>query len=310
MLIICFFVSISTWSQCDEVDQAQPIIIVVPWTITDGGNPLDKYNNDINYRTVLAVIEEAFIQRDFRMRQFREEYERIQTKSMIGDIRRAKSSPIDDIISNLNDLDIIIRAEIDNRRNQFGSQVKIQLTAVDRHTAEVLAVLPFGAAYSNTVNTDDYGKLGMQAIEKKMEDGQTGIQYFINTLQKELVNTRKNGRTVEVNISVSENAVLDLTAETVNYDSMVDLLEDWLDENSYKGNYTTRTFTEYNANFSLKIPLKDSNCRNYSVSNFERQLRKHLNQMLSLIEGGESVAFKKSTMIGNSIHLLMLPKEN
>lgn len=309
LLVLGTIIMYSSWAQCDEVNQSQPIIIVVPWTVTDRGDPLHKYNNDINYRSILAVVEEAFIQRDFRLRQFREEYERIQTSGMIKQIKGAMSSPIDDIISNLNDLDVIIRVEIDTRQNQFGNQVRLQLTAVDRHTAEVLSILPFGSSYSNTVNTEKFGELAMQAIERKNEDGQSGIQYFLNTLQKEFVNSRKNGRTVEVSIAVDENTSIDLSAESEDYNSLIDLIEIWVDDNAYKGNYNLRTFTEYNASFSLKIPLRDGNCKNYSVSNFERDLRKQLNKMLSQVEDGKVARFKKATLIGNSIHLLMIPKE-
>lgn len=293
---ILFFCVNNIVAQCDEVEQIQPTIMVIPWTRSNE-DIFNKLENDENYRTVVSVIKNAFIKKDFNTEDFVTEYENLLKDNTISLVKTAQSDIIKKVIENTT-ADIIVKAEIRLKKGNLGNYVGVELTAEDVATGENLSNLPEPVAQSGQVRTENYSKLAYKALHDK-----GGIERFLNDLNKSFSIIKRKGRTISVGIEISESSSINLETEIGNdYDFLSDIIIDWVEQNAYKNNYhikgNTPTLLYFDA---IKIPLRDSNCNNFTINNFERKLRKTLGKTIRNTKGGELLKLSRG-INGNKIY--------
>lgn len=263
------------FSQCDNIETVQPTIMVIPWTRTDE-DILNKIEYDANFRTVLSVIKDAFIQKDFNTEDFITEYENLLKDNAVSLNKSAKDDIIKNIIENTT-ADILVKAEIRINHGNLGNYIGVELSAEEVGTGENLANLPEPEAQSGQVRTENYSKLAYKAL---YDHG--GLDRFLNDMNKSFSFVRKKGKTVSVKIEISNNADINFDTEMDDdYNFFSDLIMSWVKIHANKNNYHIKGNTENLMYFDvIKIPLFDEECNNYNASSFERDMRKGIYEIL------------------------------
>ncbi|MGV6828644.1 MAG: DUF6175 family protein, partial [Flavobacteriales bacterium] len=204
LITLCLVFFSKSKAQCDDTEQVQPTIMVIPWTKINE-DILYKIENDKNYRDVITLIKDAFIQKDFNTEDFITEYENLLKDNAISLEKFAQDEVVKQIINNTT-ADIVVKAELEFGTGTIGNYIGIQLTAEDIASGENLSNLP--NSLSPEVRTTKYSELAKKAL---LEDGK--IEKFLNDMNKSFTLIKEKGRTVSVRIEVSENSKITLDEE-------------------------------------------------------------------------------------------------
>lgn len=306
--IICFvtflFIGGMLQAQCDDVEQGQPSIMVVPWTKLEE-DILVKIENDENYRSMISVIKASFVERDFNTEDFTTEYEQLKIDNIISNSKMTQEDVIKQVIEN-SKADIVIKAEVRIKQGTIGSYVEVELSADFASTGMNLANLPAAEAQSPQFKTKNYTKLVYKALHDK-----GGLDKFLNKMNRSFSNIREKGQVISIRIEVGEYSEIDLDEEMdSDYNLLSDLITDWIEDNAYKNNFRTKGSNSNLLYFDeVRIPLRDENCRNYDSRKFERPLRKYINSILKSNANTSEYTVKKGSSISNKIYFIIQKKQ-
>ena len=252
-LLFCSFV-------LAQVNTVQPSIMVVPFVPegTDIRTSLDASNDK---RQVIAQISGAFADKGFATKDF---YANFKSVSNNAAFETGVQTDLKSQIIASSGADIFVEADVSINRQHDGNSVRVALKACEASTAKVLASK---IGDSGRYYTTDIGKLGAKAVEKTMES-------FLATMQQSFNDIVVNGRSVVVNVSFSEMSDYNTTSEVGDSgDELRDVLEEWMENNSYKNYYHIQGTTAKKMIFDdVRIPLKDENGKNYNINKFSRLL--------------------------------------
>lgn len=245
-----------------QVNTVQPTIMVVPFVPegVDIRRTLDASNDK---RQVIAQITAAFADKGFKTKDF---YTEFQNKSKDAAFQHDSKTDLKTQIIASSGADIFVVADISINRQNDGNSVRVSLKACETSTSNVLASK---IGDSGRFYTTDIGKLGAKAVEKAMEG-------FLATMQQSFNDMVVNGRSIVVNVSFNEMSDYDTSSEVGDSgDELRDVLEEWMEKNSYKNYYHIQGTTEKTMIFDdIRIPLKDENGNNYNISKFSASLGK------------------------------------
>lgn len=260
--IFLFFVVLTmTTSIFAQVNTVQPSIMVIPF-VPEGADIRKSLDVSNDKRQVIAQISGAFADKGFATKDFYANFKSVSQNAAFEE--DSQTDLKSQIIAN-SGADIFVEADININIQSDGNSVRVVLKACEASTAKVLAskIGDSGRFYTN-----DIGKLGAKAVEKAM-DG------FLNTMQQSFNDIIINGRSIVVNISFSEMSDFDTSSEVGDSgDELRDLLEEWMEENSYKNYYHIQGTTAKKMIFDdVRIPLKDPTTgNNYNINKFSRSL--------------------------------------
>ncbi|MCH5318852.1 MAG: hypothetical protein J1E38_03990 [Paramuribaculum sp.] len=265
-LILVFLSPLLSFAQ--NVNTVQPSIMVVPFT-KEGEDIREIIEGDVNKRTVLTAIKEAFDSRGFSTYDFIGKYKAISNQAAFN--RNNQADITSDIIAN-SGADIYIVAEIEILKRSDGNSVNIILNAYDTYTGVSLANK---TGNSGKFYTDNYSKLADVAIKKNMDT-------FLNTLQSKFNDIVNNGRSIRIEIGVDDGSDVTLDDDIKNNgDFLSDLIMDWMEKNAYKnyahspgGNDKSLIFDD------VRIPVFDPQThKNYNIRTFANSFRKYLSSL-------------------------------
>ena len=262
--IIFFFIVVlnSTVNFAQSVQL--PKIMVIPFT-KDGEDLRTILDEDINSRIAITKIKEGFDSRGFT------------TVDFVGKLKIAKDNQVftsdnqTDIKSKIIEMsgcDVYVVAEVDTKRDNTGASASIIISSYDTSTGNSLSNK---VSNSGKFETDDIGRLVSKAVDKCMEE-------FIATMNMKFADIQKNGRSVLVDFSFSENSSYNMTSEIGNDKlALSDVLEEWFSTNSFNNNYHIQGTTNLKMIFDdVKIPIKDKNQNNYTTNKFALEIFKYL----------------------------------
>ena len=262
--IIFFFIVVlnSTVNFAQSVQL--PKIMVIPFT-KDGEDLRTILDEDINSRIAITKIKEGFDSRGFT------------TVDFVGKLKIAKDNQVftsdnqTDIKSKIIEMsgcDVYVVAEVDTKKDNTGASASIIISSYDTSTGNSLSNK---VSNSGKFETDDIGRLVSKAVDKCMEE-------FIATMNMKFANIQKNGRSVLVDFSFSENSSYNMTSEIGNDKlALSDVLEEWFSTNSFNNNYHIQGTTNLKMIFDdVKIPIKDKNQNNYTTNKFALEIFKYL----------------------------------
>lgn len=260
--IFLFFVVLTmTTSIFAQVNTVQPSIMVIPF-VPEGADIRKSLDVSNDKRQVIAQISGAFADIGFATKDFYANFKSVSQNAAFEE--DSQTDLKSQIIAN-SGADIFVEADININIQSDGNSVRVVLKACEASTAKVLASK---IGDSGRFYTSDIGKLGAKAVEKAM-DG------FLNTMQQSFNDIIINGRSIVVNISFSEMSDFDTSSEVGDSgDELRDLLEEWMEENSYKNYYHIQGTTAKKMIFDdVRIPLKDPTTgNNYNINKFSRSL--------------------------------------
>ena len=262
--IIFFFIVVlnSTVNFAQSVQL--PKIMVIPFT-KDGEDLRTILDEDINSRIAITKIKEGFDSRGFT------------TVDFVGKLKIAKDNQVfssdnqTDIKSKIIEMsgcDVYVVAEVDTKKDNTGASASIIISSYDTSTGNSLSNK---VSNSGKFETDDIGRLVSKAVDKCMEE-------FIATMNMKFADIQKNGRSVLVDFSFSENSSYNMTSEIGNDKlALSDVLEEWFSTNSFNNNYHIQGTTNLKMIFDdVKIPIKDKNQNNYTTNKFALEIFKYL----------------------------------
>lgn len=245
-------------------DQAtvQPKIMVVPF-VKEGEDIRTVLEEDADKRIVLTKVKEAFDSRGFTTVDF---LAKLKAGSVQSGMADEHQSDLKSMIIASSGADIYVDTEMIINRSGSGNAVKVIITAYDIST---------GGSLSNKVGdsgkfyTDDFGRLGSKAIESCADD-------FLNVMQTKFNDMVRNGKSLNLTIGFDEGSQYNMNSEIG--DEMLtlgDLIEMWLEENAYQGNFHVQGTTATKMIVDdVRIPLKDERGNNYTVAAFGREFVK------------------------------------
>ncbi|MBQ0103943.1 MAG: hypothetical protein KBS99_07220 [Prevotellaceae bacterium] len=244
-----------------QVNTVQPSIMVTPF-VPEGADIRKSLDVSNEKRQVIAQISGAFADKGFPTKDFYANYKSIsQNAAFEDDVQTDLKSQI----IQSSGADIFVEADISINHQSDGNSVRVVLKACEASTAKVLSSK---IGDSGRFYTTDIGKLGAKAVEKAM-DG------FLATMQQSFEDIVVNGRSIVVNVSFDEISDFDTTSEVgESGDELRDVLEEWMEQNSFKNYYHIQGTTAKKMVFDdVRIPLKDpATGNNYNINKFSRSL--------------------------------------
>lgn len=243
-----------------QVNTVQPSIMVMPF-VPEGADIRKSLDVSNDKRQVIAQISGAFADKGFATKDFYANFKSVSNNAAFED--DSQTDLKSQIIAS-SGADIFVEADISINRQNDGNSVRVVLKAYEASTAKVLASK---IGDSGRFYTTDIGKLGAKAVEKAMES-------FLTTMQQSFNDIVVNGRSIVVNVSFNEMSDYDTTSEVGDSgDELRDVLEEWMEKNSYKNYYHIQGTTAKKMIFDdIRIPLKDENGNNYNINKFSRSL--------------------------------------
>jgi len=261
-----------------QTAQVQPTIMVVPWS-SQGEDLRTKIENDVNYRTAIQVVSNAFSSKGFTTKDFVTQLQNTLNDQVISESRFNQTDLFKQVIE-LSPTDYYIETEIIMLRLSSGNKVKILLNAVDKYSGAKTSAEPMS---SKLFRTEDWSTLTEQALE----DGGK-MERFFSLLNEEFARIRENGRTISIKIEVSQGSVHSLDDEIGDdYDMLSDIIVEYVKQNAYKNYARTKGNTENLLYFNeVKIPLMKDGV-NYLVDDFAKDMYKFLRRTGKKTESGE-----------------------
>lgn len=262
LLVLCLFLSSVAFGQVNTV---QPSIMVVPF-VPEGVDIRKALDVSNDKRQVIAQISGAFADKGFATKDFYANFKSVSANSAFED---DVQTDLKSQIIQSSGADIFVEADININLQNDGNSVRVIIKACESSTSKVLASK---IGDSGRFYTTDIGKLGAKAVAKAM-DG------FLTTMQQSFDDIVINGRSIVVNVSFSEMSDYDTTTEVGDSgNELRDVLEEWMEKNSYKNYYHIQGTTAKKMIFDdVRIPLKDpASGKNYNINKFSKSLANFL----------------------------------
>jgi hypothetical protein len=158
--------------------------------------------------------------------------------------------------------------------------VEIILNAMEVSSRRNLATLP--QISSPHFQTDDYGYIVNRLLKQD-----NNIESFINQLNVSFGETVLKGQAITIMIQSPNESSFKLNDEIGdNFDTVSDLITDWIKKNAYKNQYRLGRSDKQTLNFDeIRIPLRDENGSNYNIQEFEKALRKAIRVIIAKKDG-------------------------
>lgn len=254
----------------ETIQTVQPSIMVMPFT-KEGQDIRTVLEDDFNKRIAITKVKEAFDNRGFNTKDF------VGTLKIALKERALGSDNKTDLkaeVIRMSGADIYVQVEVFVQKSGSGNSVKLILQGYDSFTGQSLSNK---IGQSGKFYTDDIAKLSQKAVESCSEE-------FLNTLNSKFGEIVKNGRSIRISIAFDENSEYNMNSEIgSDGDLFSDLMEDWLEDNSYKNNFHLQGISESEMIIDdFRIPIKDENGRNFRASKVARSLRKYIKGTLGI----------------------------
>ncbi|WP_282774302.1 DUF6175 family protein [Phaeodactylibacter xiamenensis] len=263
ILFICFLAESLT---AQEQPTIQPTIMVIPFA-KEGNSTRKAYEYSELNRIAITKVKEAFDQRGVNTIDFRAKLKQLQNAEALTE---DQEMTLKDEVIKMSGADIYVEIEANKDRTNTGNSVTCILTAYDAFSGESLANK---VSSSPKFNTENFEKLTQKAIEAEVDN-------LLNTIQEKFNDMVENGRTItmEVGIEIGTDFNLDTEVDDSGY-YLSELIEEWVAENAHKHYFHIQGQSETKMIFDIiKVPLKDDMGRNYRISTFAADFRRHFRE--------------------------------
>lgn len=234
-------------------------------------NYKQAFQEDTELGQVISKIGALMIDRGFPLKDAEQELKAIETRNAEDNMTSSKTSgssiaesPLD-ILRKRAKADIVIQIwwKVNKVNNQ--KSVSFILEAFDAYTSKRIASSSGNGSPSNEI-------IPIQ-LEKAIL---SNIDPFSAQLQAHFNDMFTNGREIMLTIKVWDSWGNDLETE-FDGDELIDIIDDWMAENTVSGRYNMSDATEYFIRFEqVRIPIYDDRERALDARGFAKGLRKYL----------------------------------
>lgn len=253
--------------QAQETTKIQPKIMVIPFA-KKGESLRTVLESDGLQRVAATKAKEGFDSRGINTIDLRAKLKQVSNTEVLAE--DANNDLKSQLIS-LSGADIYVEVEATKKAHYKGNTATVILTAYDAFTGQSFSNK---VATSPSFRTENYGKLVEKAIVSIIED-------FINTIQEKFDDVVANGRSLVVDISISETADYDFDLELNDGSFLSEAVEDWIEENAYKNYYHIQGTTGHKMIFDdVKVPLTDpKNGKPFRINRFANKIKRFFKKL-------------------------------
>ena len=281
----------------NEVIQVQPSIMVLPYT-NSGQNALLEYEQKQEFKSIVATINSSFQDRNFYPKDLQETVNQVIKNKGINSLENLNFDIVEEILAEARP-DILVKVQIYIHPNGSGKSIQIILNAIEVSSRRPLSTMP--QIDSPHFQTDDYGYIVNRLLKQD-----NNIENFINKLNVAFGETVTKGQAITIIIQSPNESNFKLNDEIGdNFDTVSDLITDWIKKNAYKNQYRLGRSDKQTLTFDeIRIPLRDENGNNYNIQEFEKSLRKAIRVIIAK-KDGKGAQF--SPIINEGTIKIMLP---
>lgn len=269
LVLFCSFIFQLQAQESESKPQTiQPTIMVIPF-VAKNQSIRKKLESDNNILVAVTKVKEGFDNRGVNTIDLRAKLKQLSNIDVMES--DAETTEKDEVLR-LSGADIYVEVQSKKNYSGSGNSVSLILTAFDAFSGQSLSNK---VSNSPSFYTKNFEKLTEKAVESVIEE-------FLNTIQVKFDEIRENGRSLVLTIGMNEESEIDFDKEyNDGADLLSDLIEDWVEENAYKGYYHMQGITTTKMIFDdVRVPIKELKMgKSYRVSHFVRKLRKFLRNL-------------------------------
>ncbi len=283
LLLLC---SIITFAQTAK----KPTIMVIPsdhWctsryftkTMDNQGKKVTindyeaAFREDAELYNVAAKIGEIMAADGYPVKDYMQEYKSLMdeqteeevTMSSMGSM--IEETPLDMLRRRVK-YDIELRVDWTVNKEANGKSISVNIAAIDTYSNKQVAAAngTSEAAYMIVV------RLIENALLEQMSN-------FALQLNKHFEDLQTNGREISLQIRCWDSGMITLEDENEDGDELIDVIAEWIEDNTVKGAYNLANNTETRAKFEqVRIPMFNDKGRAMDARMFANQLRKYLRE--------------------------------
>lgn len=229
------------------------------------------FREDAELYSVAAKIGEIMAADGYPVKDYMQEYKSLMdeqteeevTMSSMGSM--IEETPLDMLRSRVK-YDIELRVDWTINKEGKGHSISVNIAAIDTYSNKQVA------AANGTSKAGDMiiARLIDGALEKQMKNFATQLNTHFNDIQQ-------NGREITLQIRTWDSGYVTLEDENEDGDELIDVISEWVEENTVNGAFNLASNTETRAKFEqVRIPMFNEKGRAMDARMFATQLRKHL----------------------------------
>jgi len=233
-------------------------------------NYKQAFQEDTEIGQVISKIGSLMIERGFPLKDAEQELKAIESRNAEDNMTSSKygssisESPLDKLNKRAK-ADILIQIWWKTQKVGDQRMVSFVLEAFDAYTSKRIA------------SSSGNGEPSNQPIPVQLETAiLNNIDPFVDQLQMHFEDLFSNGREIRLTVKAWDNWMYDLEEE-FDGEELIDVIDDWLADNTVQGRYNLSDATETTMRFEqVRIPLYDDKGRAVDARRYARDLRKYL----------------------------------
>lgn len=255
-----------------SAQNAQPSMMVLPYT-KSGESALDKYENEKEFRALIAGIEQAIIDRGGELMDLETMVDNCR-KQMVLEGNKFKS--ITDAVNANSKCEITVAAEIDYHKTAKYVQFGIRLKAVETSAGNVIYPGTYFASPNFPYSTN-FQTVATNLLNYDKGDG-VYIEKFMNGMQAKFTSMVKEGKPIKVIILTDDRSEFRLNDEADDdFNLISDLLKTWVKKNSFNNVYRLGSLSDNRMEFDMvKIPFRSADGLPYATDDFATDIKRAL----------------------------------
>ena len=285
-LTFMLFASIMSFAQTAK----KPTIMVVPsdhWctsryftkTFDNQGKKVtvndyeSAFREDAELYNVASKIGELMAAEGYPVKDYMQEYKSLMdekveekvTMSSMGSM--IEETPLDMLRRRVK-YDIELRIDWSLNKEKNKNSVTLNIAAIDTYSNKQVAA------------ANGISKASDKAIVRLIEDALgEKMKNFNLQLNKHFTDVTANGREITLQIRTWDSGVVSLEDENAEGEELIDVISEWIEDNTVKGAYNLSQNTESRAKYEqVRIPMFNAKGRAMDARMFATQLRKYLKE--------------------------------
>jgi len=234
-------------------------------------NYAQAFQEDPELGAVISKVGGVLTSMGYSLKDAEQELKAINQRQAEDNITRAKNTGAEIAESPLDQLkkrakaDVLIQIWWKVNKEGANKSVSFTLEAFDSYTSKRIGT------------SSGTGPASAEIIPVQLENAvQNNVSEFDAQMQSFYNDINQNGREIIINIKKWDDWEEDLESE-FNGSTVVDIIEDWLHENTVNDSFNLSDATENFAQFEqVRIPLVNESGRSVDARNFVLGLQKHL----------------------------------
>ena len=231
------------------------------------------FREDAELYSVAAKIGEIMAADGYPVKDYMQEYKSLMdeqteeevTMSSMGSM--IEETPLDMLRRRVK-YDIELRVDWTVNKEEKGKSISVNIAAIDTYSNKQVAAANGTGKASDMIVV----RLIEDVLQKQMKSFSSQLNDYFNDVQT-------NGREITLQIRCWDSGMVTLEDENEDGDELIDVIAEWVEDNTVNGAYNLASNTETRAKFEqVRIPMFNDKGRAMDARMFANQLRKYLRE--------------------------------